>query len=178
LEEKSLNRYAKSDYALNRKSDGIVYSFADGRKEVTLADFLAENPNAATGDFTALKALSDTDYLERERRCYNTTRKDVNLDWAEQAGKCSAASPEDAALAVIDAQDEAERKSRRIQLARQGLDKLTDIQRRRYLLHFYDGLTGSEIAEIEGTTKQAVSLSLQQAEKNLKKFLRKCTKTT
>jgi len=169
-----MNHYVNYDYALNKKSTGIVYGFVDGAKEITLQDFLNEYPGATPDDFDALKAWSDNDYLERDRNGYNTTRKNVNLDWADQAGECGLASPEDSLVAAIDAREESEQRMRIVKLANQALDKLTDIQRRRYLLYVVDGLTVRKIAELEGVAFQVVDRSILSAKMKIQKFLEKC----
>ena len=58
-----------------------------------------------------------------------------------------------------------------MELANRALDRLTEIQRRRYLMYHVKGLTEEEIAVIENATHQAVSKSLLGAEKKIKKFL-------
>jgi FMN phosphatase YigB (HAD superfamily) len=173
-----MKNFKNSDYALNKYNDGIVYDFADGAKELTLADFLAANPGATAEDFAKLKAISDEDYRERDRNGYNQSHKDMNIEWAEQNGKCFAKSPEEAFIDAIEALGEAERRAKRVALAKLALGRLTDVQRRRYLLHVVDGLTTREIANLENseyplehTTHQAISKSLLQADKKIKKFL-------
>lgn len=49
--------------------------------------------------------------------------------------------------------------------------QLPDIQRRRYYMYFYKKIKMKRIAEIEGVTEAAVSLTISKAEKNIKKFL-------
>lgn len=48
-----MKNYKDSDYALNKFSEGIVYRFADRIVEITLEDYLAENPG----------------YIEQEQEC-------------------------------------------------------------------------------------------------------------
>ena len=40
-----MKNYKDSDYARNKFSEGIVYRFADRIVEITLKDYLAENPD-------------------------------------------------------------------------------------------------------------------------------------
>jgi hypothetical protein len=42
-----MKNYKDSDYALNKFSEGIVYRFADRIVEITLEDYLAENPGCS-----------------------------------------------------------------------------------------------------------------------------------
>ena len=48
--------------------------------------------------------------------------------------------------------------------------KLTDVQKRRFCLHFFQGLSTRQIAKLEGVHQRAVWDSLMWAEKKLKKF--------
>ena len=49
-----MRNYKDSDYALNRYSQGIVYKFSDGIVEITLEDYLRDNPNKTEEDFAEL----------------------------------------------------------------------------------------------------------------------------
>lgn len=64
---------------------------------------------------------------------------------------------------------------RRIQYAElhSAIDKLTAIQRRRISLYYFGGFSLEEIAKQDGKSLQAISASIQKAEKNLKKLLTK-----
>jgi len=75
-----MRNYADSDYAINKNADGIVYRFADQIVEVTLEDYLEENPGKTSADFTELKALSDEDYYETDRCSYRQTWKNTSFD--------------------------------------------------------------------------------------------------
>jgi len=60
-----MKNYKNSDYALNKFSEGIVYKFADLIVEVTLEDYLVENPGKTAEDFIELKSLSDEIYHQQ-----------------------------------------------------------------------------------------------------------------
>ena len=62
-----MKNYRKSDYALNKFSEGIVYQFSDRTLEISLEDFMRDNPGKTEADFMALKAVSDEIYLEQAR---------------------------------------------------------------------------------------------------------------
>lgn len=79
-EEKTLKNYRESDYALNKYSQGIVYKFADSIVEVTLEDYLRDNPNGTEADFAKLKAWSDGVYHKREMQEQRTCRQNVSID--------------------------------------------------------------------------------------------------
>jgi hypothetical protein len=164
-----MKNYQNSDYALNKHSGGIVYRFADGNRfTITPAAYLAENPDKTEADFLALKAFSDEDYHERDKTDYRQTWKDAPLDVLAETEFCSVPSPE---AAVIDATEEAERQRNRAAIAKKALDKLTDVQRRRYLLYHALGLTLREIAETERANFKTIYESLQAAEKKIQKIL-------
>lgn len=53
------------------------------------------------------------------------------------------------------------------------IQKLPELQKRRLILYFYDGMTYDQIAEIEGCTKMPVKRSIDAAIEKLKKELEK-----
>ena len=56
---------------------------------------------------------------------------------------------------------------------RQALKTLTNNQRRRLVMWALEGKTMSEIAELEGVSKQMIWLSIQEAKNKLKKYFKK-----
>ena len=50
------------------------------------------------------------------------------------------------------------------------ISELPEIQKRRLILYYFQGLTYEQIAGMEGCTFQAVAKSVAAAEKRLKKF--------
>ena len=169
-----MKNYTDSDYALNKvNKDAIVYKFADGVVEVTLAGYLAENPGKTEADFRALKELSDADYFERDREDYRQTYKNVSIHGLDETEVCSVPSPEDE---LIEQPEQAAIKTCRRDLGLRAFDALTEVQRRRYRMYHVEGLTEDEIAEKERTSHQAVSQSLIWAEKKIKKVLAKSKK--
>lgn len=87
--------YRKSDYAINKYSPNIVYRFDDEIIEVSLEDYLKENPDKTEQDFAELKALSDGIYYEQDRAESAHTRKDVSIHSLEEMGCCSTRPLED-----------------------------------------------------------------------------------
>ena len=170
-----MKNYQDSDYALNKKNtEAIVYRFADGSiLEVTLDGYLAENPGKTAEDFRALKTLSDADYHERDRGDYRQTWKNLPIHGMEETDVCAGDSLEHEFIELPEREAEY---NRRRALAMQALDKLTDVQRRRYLMYTVDGLSTREIAEKEGATQHAIMCSIQWAEKKIKKILENAKK--
>jgi len=167
-EETKLKNYIDSDYALNKYSEGIVYRFADRIVEITLEDYIAENPDKTAKDFLKLKKFSDNDYFEQDRAENAQTKK--NTDLYELEG-VSVKSPEESFIDEIDELEEAEQKAKQIILAEKVLSKLTDVQRKRYLLYAVESFSTRQIADLEGANHKSVYESLQSAKKKIKKFL-------
>ena len=165
-----MRNYAESDYAINKKADGIVYRFADQTVEVTVEDYLRENPGKTTADFAALKALSDEDYYETDRRDYRQTWKNTPID--------KLFDEETAILSILSVEDDyIEREEHKAAYAKHKstaaivMNKMTVVQRRRYLMYHIDGFSLRQIAEIEGVQHSKIQNSINEAEKKIKKFL-------
>ena len=163
-----MKNYTDSDYAVNKNAEGIVYRFADQTVEVTLADYLRENPDKTEADFAQLKALSDSDYYEQDRNNLRQTRRNVQLSGLDETELCSTPSPE---IEVVERDGKATKQRKRQELAMQALGKLTDVQRQRYLMYHAKGMTVREIAKVDGAHFTTIHESLQAAEKKIKKFL-------
>lgn len=160
-----MKNYRKSDYALNKYSRGIVYKFTDEIVEVTLEDYLRENPGKTEADFLELKALSDEMYLNQDRLDYTQTRKNLSIHGMEENEAC-ATRPLDEEYA------ENEEKKRVMQAAdklfREG--KLTEKQKRRFTQHFFRGLSLRQIADMESVHFTSVDESLKRAADKLKQY--------
>ncbi len=161
--------YRKSDYAINKNSPNIVYRFHNEILEITLEDYLKENPGKTEKDFAELKALSDQIYYEQDRAESAQTRKDDSLTGLEETKVC-ATRPLD---------EEWEEKLTEFQnrlYARRAFEKLfaadvlTEIQKRRFCLYVFKGLSIRQIGRLEGRSHQVVAKSLNLAIRKLKKF--------
>ena len=167
-----MKNYKDSDYALNKFSQGIVYKFADGIVEVTLEDYLRDNPGRTEADFAELKALSDEIYYHQDRQEQRTSRYDVSLDRVEEMD-VAAAPPIDVEL-IRRYEEEKVLKAAR-NLLESG--KLTAIQKGRFYLHFFQGLSTRQIAKLEGINQKTAWESLMWAGKKLKKIYEECPLT-
>jgi len=159
-----MKNYRDSDYAVNKYASGIVYRFADQTVEVTLEDYLCENPGKTEADFAELKALSDEIYLDQIRNENAQSQKTVSFHALEETSCCAVPSAE-----VL--HDKAEIRNCRVELANTVMDKLTDVQRRRYIQHVVEGLSTWDIATQEGSNQKSVYESVLAAEKKMSKFL-------
>ncbi|MPM96729.1 hypothetical protein SDC9_143894 [bioreactor metagenome] len=160
-----MKNYKDSDYALNKFSEGIVYRFADRIVEITQEDYLAENPGQTAQDFWELKALSDKIYHQQVTHENRTSRLDVSMNGTEETEQL-ADPPLD--LDLIHKSDIKKVK----EAARRLLDsgELTEIQRRRFLLHFVEGLSYRQIASREGVHFTSAHESIEAVVTKLKKF--------
>ena len=153
----------KSDYALNKMDpEAIVYIDSRG----TLIRLTVEN-FASPEEFQRWKEWSDSDYRGTDianHVFYNHTRSLHGL--SEKA--IAVPSPEDA---IMEDQEQQERRKLRRMLM-EGLGScLTPAQRRRLWLYCVDGLTEEAIALAENVKQQSVAECLWRAKEKLKKFL-------
>ena len=160
-----MRNYKDSDYALNRYSQGIVYKFADSVVEVTLEDYLRDNPDKTEADFAELKTLSDEIYYQQDRQEYRVSHRNVSISGMEDAIVASAPSVD---MELI--QKDEEKKALEAAMRLLGSGKLTAIQKRRFYLHFFHGLSTRQIAKLESVNQKTVWESLMWAEKKLKKI--------
>jgi DNA-directed RNA polymerase specialized sigma24 family protein len=165
-----MKNYTSSDYAANKSAKGIVYPFVNQTVEITVEDYLRENPDKTPADFAALKALSDSDYYETERSDYRQTWKNTPLDslFEEEAAILSVPSVEDD---FIEGQEHEAEYVKRKSVARLAMDKLTETPRRRYLMYHVGGLSLRQIADKESVQHSKIQKSIVAAEKKIKKFL-------
>lgn len=164
-----MNHYRKTDYALNKYSKGIVYKFADGIIETALTDYLRENPEGTEEDFIRLKELSDEIYYQQDRHQNRTSRLDVSVYSLEQSDYISMTP----LVADIEWENERRRKKEQVLMAaRRLLDSgiLTDIQKHRFYLYFFEGLSTRQIAMRDKVHQRAVWDSLRWTIKKFKKF--------
>ena len=163
-----MKNYRDSDYAANKKAKGIVYRFANQNIEITLEDYLRENPDKNEADFTELKFLSDEIYLKQVRAENAQTKKNVSIHSLEATTLCCVASPEDD---LIESEVQAEKQKQRRKIAAKALSTLTEVQRRRYLMYVADEFTIRQIADLEGSHFTSVSESICAAKQKIKKYL-------
>ena len=131
-----MQNYRKSDYAINKNSPNIVYRFHNEIIEITLEDYLKENPDKTEHDFAELKALSDQIYYEQDRAESAQTRKDVSIHGLEETEHCATrALDEEWEERVVDIQNRKYAWKALEQLFTVGA--LTEVQKRRFRLHVY-----------------------------------------
>ena len=78
----------------------------------------------------------------------------------------------DVLTAIIKGENEV-RRNELIEVLPVAMETLPEKQRRRIIMHVYEGRTFREIAEIEGTKEAPINRSIQKAKKNLRDYLKK-----
>lgn len=142
---------------------------APGANKITLEDYLKENPDKTEHDFAELKALSDQIYYEQDRAESAQTRKDVSIHGLEETEHCATrALDEEWEERVVDIQNRKYAWKALEQLFTVGA--LTEVQKRRFRLHVFQGLSTRQIGRMEGTSHQAVAKSINLAIAKLKKY--------
>lgn len=163
-----MKNYQDSDYALNKFSPNIVYRFADGTAEITPEDYLASNPGKTLEDFAELKALSDEIYYTQDRDDTRYGKRKRSMEGYEETEQMATPSLD---VELIEKGD----RKQAMTAAKQLLDSgdLTEVQRRRFILHFFQGLSTRQIGRMEGISHKNVLKSIQLAKEKLKKFFEK-----
>ena len=126
--------YKHSDYAKNKYSSNIVYAGSNENVEITLEQFLRENPEMTEEDFKYWKDWSDEDYCITDRKDSIEAKHTVSIHSIEATELVSVPSAEDIVIEKLSHENE---RIYTMQDAEMVLSKLTDIQRRRYLLHAF-----------------------------------------
>ena len=161
--------YRQSDYAKNKYSGNIVYAGSDETIEITLEQFLEENPGMTEEDFAYWKNWSDEDYYSIDRKDSIEAKHTVSIHSIEETELVSIPSAEEVVMEKLNRENE---RFYTMKDAEAVLSKLTDIQRRRYLLYEVYGLSTPQIALIEGVSQYTVWESIDAAKKRIKKVLR------
>jgi len=170
---------AKSDYAINKKNEGIVYRNGDTIFVYTLNDYLHDNPYKAPADFRALKESSDEDYWMTDRDDSDYSKRTVSFKDFDRLSQGAVPSREDELIDFIDHQSYLEHHRQMRQQMHVALATLTEKQLRRYKLHICDGLKVVQIVEFEqrellemaNITHQSISESIKAAKKRIAKSL-------
>lgn len=167
-EERTMRKYWTSDYAVNKDREGIVYQFADGKElEISLTEYLRDNPGKTEQDFLELKALSDGIYYEQALEDTRYGKQKQSLGQLEDSEQF--ATPPIDTLLIHNSEKGQALKAARLLL---GSGDLTEVQRRRFLLHFFEGLSYRQLAVRENVHFTSVQESIETAVRKLQKYLK------
>ena len=160
--------FKNSDYAKNKYSEGVVYTFVDGTEvEIKLSTAMEADSNVTVEKFQELKNVSDAIF----------EADDNSDDLYSKYVKTTYETIEDGAwLATKSLEEEyfdrLEDEALNEKVKRFANTKLTENQRRRFWL-LLEGKSQAEIAAIEKCTQQNISASQKAIQKKFKKFFNK-----
>jgi RNA polymerase sigma factor (sigma-70 family) len=157
-----MDNYKETDYAKNKYSHNIVYETSKGTVEITVTQYLNENPNKEEADFWELKALSDEVYRQQAKEEHTQTNRNARFDENIESGFFYFPSPEE----ILEFREERLREQR---LVEELLFPLTPAQRRRLLCYVVEGMSLQEIADMENVNPSAVCRSIIEAKKKLRR---------
>ena len=164
--------YKNESYMANKYSKGIVYKSVTGDYEITLEQFLRENPNMTEKDFEYWKAISDELYREEAANDAAATRLNVSINDIEET------------LLVATEPFVTDIKNEDVTLTREDIvnpafvlriaeHELSEILLRRFKNRYIEGKKVKEIAAIEGVSPNCVYYSLDYAETKIRKAIAK-----
>ena len=165
-----------------QKLNGCKYAVASRYSRERLEELYTENLKK----FSPFIYLTEAEY-EPIREANNNNNKhhmrDVNNhddygyteDMMEVMHECTLllADPEpDVLTSIIEREDE-ELRARQIAALPEAMEMLTEKQKKRITMHFYEGMTYREIAELENTGLSTAQDSIDLAKEKIKNFLKK-----
>ena len=163
-----MGKYNESIYALNKFSENIVYKFADGIHEVTLEDYLKTNPDKSEDDFKALKAMSDELFYEEDRADSRYGKKKLSIEYMKETDMVQTKAIDEELIYKHDGQAAL----RSAYYLLEGKE-LTEIQKRRFILHYFKNVSAREIARREGVCHTSVLRALELARRKLRNIFEK-----
>ena len=165
-----------------QKLNGCKYAVASRYSKERLEELYTENLRK----FSPYIYLTEEEYKPIRESNNNNNKhhmRDVNNhddygyteDMMEAMHECTLLldDPDPDVLTAIIEREDAALMARQIAALPEAMATLTEKQRKRIVMHFYEGKTFREIAEIEGTTEAPIDRSIQDAKKKLRDFLKK-----
>ena len=153
---------SKSDYALNKMDPEAIVckSVTAVHIRLTREDFASEE------DFQFWKAWSDSDYHHTDKVGRSFYDHCIALN---EALDSSGLSIEDVLMAPLLRTEENDQRASRARMVR---SSLTEKQYRRLRMYYLQGMTETEIADLEGVGQQRISKSLISGIAVLKNFIK------
>ncbi len=160
-----MNNYKKSLYVLNKYSENIIYRAGNEIVEVTLEDYLKENPTHTKEDFIKIKNFSDEMFRTEALGDTRYRRRKTSIDNFSNDNLSSKETPLDIIIQL-------ETKIKIDKSVEKLLNEnsLTEIQKRRFIMHIYENKSLRDIAKLEGVTHIAIHKSIKYAFEKLKNF--------
>lgn len=160
-----MRKFQNTDYGRNKYSKGILYKVSDGYIEIKFEDYIRENPDGTEEDFMKLKQISDEMYYEQDREETSYARRKEEMEVEEVLD--DVVSPLDISLIEREEKEQIREAVKQVL----GNGDLTLIQKRRFYLHFFEGMSYREIAKQEGIYYTSVRDCIQLAIRKIKKYM-------
>lgn len=161
-----MKQFHKTSYSKNKGSEDIVYRSVTGDYSISQEAFLDSDPALRAEDYTFFKRWSDENYRAEDSRDAKEARRVLPL---EHISSLSAPAGEE---------ENGSDDLRSLENAQRILNAaaLTPVQKRRFLMYHYKGLTLREIAVYEDVGYSKIVKSIVQAEKKIYKILQQMPK--
>ena len=161
-----MKQFHKTSYSKNKGSEDIVYRSVTGDYSISQEAFLDSDPALRAEDYAFFKRWSDENYRAEDSRDAKEARRVLPL---EHISSLSAPAGEEG-----NGSDDL----RSLENAQRILNAaaLTPVQKRRFLMYHYKGLTLREIAVYEDVGYSKIVKSIVQAEKKIYKILQQMPK--
>ena len=161
-----MKQFHRTSYSKNKGSENIVYRSVTGDYSISQEAFLDSDPALRAEDYAFFKRWSDENYRAEDSRDAKEARRVLPL---EHISALSAPAGEE---------ENSSDDLRSLENAQRILNAaaLTPVQKRRFLMYHYKGLTLREIAVYEDVGYSKIVKSIVQAEKKIYKILQQMPK--
>ena len=161
--------FNKENYAMNKYSKSIVYCGSEQDYEITLEQFLKENPNMAEADFEYWKRISDEIYRDEASKNVSVKRNNIAIDDVNERKLPTVNSAEDEYFSMLNS-DKLSKENIMNKEFICGLAKkiLTDKELKRFNDFYLKKKKMKEIAHDEGVYHTSVSRSITKAKEKIK----------
>ncbi len=161
-----MKQFHRTSYSKNKGSEDIVYRSVTGDYSISQEAFLDSDPALRAEDYAFFKRWSDENYRAEDSRDAKEARRVLPL---EHISALSAPAGEE---------ENGSDDLRSLENAQRILNAaaLTPVQKRRFLMYHYKGLTLREIAAYEDVGYSKIVKSIVQAEKKIYKILQQMPK--
>lgn len=161
-----MKQFHRTSYSKNKGSEDIVYRSVTGDYSISQEAFLDSDPALRAEDYAFFKRWSDENYRAEDSRDAKEARRVLPL---EHISSLSAPAGEE---------ENGSDDLRSLENAQRILNAaaLTPVQKRRFLMYHYKGLTLREIAVYEDVGYSKIVKSIVQAEKKIYKILQQMPK--
>ena len=165
-----------------QKLNGCKYAVASRYTQERLEELYKENLRKFSpyiylteAQYGPIRDFNNNENKHHMRDVNNHDDYGYTEDYMEIMHDCEllCADPDPDVLTAIIEREEAQQMAKYIAALPAALATLTEKQRKRLMMHFYEGKTFREIAVAEGTYENAIDYSIQSSKKQLAKYFKK-----